>query len=71
MRIFLRMVRRNSMAGMKKRYPNPGPPLSPEFLEGIKRGVEDMKAGRVKPWEQVKQELNMEDDQAGRGDFGH
>ena len=50
----------------KKSYPNPDHgTLSPEFLEGIKRGVADMKAGRVKPWEQVKQELNMEDDMAG------
>ncbi|KKK46815.1 hypothetical protein LCGC14_3161490 [marine sediment metagenome] len=42
-----------------------------ENLKGIKRGVEAMKAGRVKPWEQVMQELNIENDEAGRGDFGH
>ncbi len=50
---------------MKKLYPYHGT-LSLEFLAGIKRGVAAMKAGRPKSWEQVKQELNIEeDDQAG------
>ncbi len=33
-----------------------------EFLAGAKVGVAAMKAGHMKPWEQVMQELNMEDD---------
>ena len=45
------------MSGVKERYPNPGPPMSPEFLAGIKAGVAAIKAGRVTSWEQVEQEL--------------
>lgn len=28
--------------------------------EGIKKGIADVKAGRVKPWPQVKKELGIE-----------
>lgn len=31
-----------------------------EVREGIRKGVADVKAGRVKPWPQVKKELGIE-----------
>jgi predicted transcriptional regulator len=30
-----------------------------EFVDGIKRGVKDCKAGRVQLWSEVKKELNI------------
>ena len=36
----------------------------PEFMAGIRRGIADMKAGRVYPWSEVKKELGIEDDEA-------
>ncbi|MHB8084375.1 MAG: hypothetical protein ACYDHZ_00920 [Dehalococcoidia bacterium] len=30
-----------------------------KFMDGVKKGVEDVKAGRVKPWDQVKKELHI------------
>ena len=31
-----------------------------DFMDGVRRGMADMKAGRVKPWSQVKKELGIE-----------
>ena len=30
-----------------------------EAIEGVKRGLKDIKEGRVKPWSQVKKELGI------------
>lgn len=32
-----------------------------DFIEGIKRGVEDYRRGRVRRWSEIKKELNIED----------
>jgi len=32
----------------------------PEMMEGIRRGEEDIKAGRVIPWEKAREELGIE-----------
>ena len=31
----------------------------PEFMASLKRGIEDLKAGRMVPWEQVRKELGI------------
>lgn len=31
----------------------------PDLVKSIKRGMEDIKRGRIIPWEQVKKELNL------------
>ena len=32
-----------------------------EFMDGVKRGMEDVKAGRVRPWSEIKAELGIEE----------
>jgi antitoxin YefM len=32
----------------------------PELMKGIKEGEEDIKAGRVRDWEDIKKELNLD-----------
>ena len=35
------------------------PPLHPGVEAAIKRGIEDSKAGRVRPWSEVKKDLGL------------
>jgi len=41
------------------------PELDPELLKGINGGMRARKEGRVKPWGQIKKELNIETPQPG------
>ena len=36
-------------------------PLDPEGKAGVRRGLEDYKEGRMTPWSEVKEELNIKD----------
>jgi predicted transcriptional regulator len=36
-----------------------GRPLQPRVEAGIRRGIEDAKAGRMRPWDEVKRELGL------------
>ncbi len=33
----------------------------PKFMDGIKRGVADCKAGRIRDWKEIKKELGIKD----------
>ena len=30
-----------------------------EIMDGVRKGLADIKAGRVRPWSEIKQELNL------------
>ncbi len=34
-------------------------PLTPEAEESVNRGLEDIRAGRVTPWEDIKKDLGL------------